>query len=84
MPERNQSEEAERDSQGSLTDLMRTGAQKLIAQALKAEATELLAAYGDERDGHGHVWVVRGNHSKLWNLIGVAIFNAKFRLLSKS
>ncbi len=33
---------------------MRTGAQKLIAQALKAEVVELLAAYEDHRNEHGH------------------------------
>jgi putative transposase len=50
---------AERDP---LTEVLRTGAQKLLAQALEAEMAELLAAYADQRDAQGHVRVVKSGH----------------------
>jgi len=62
MPERSKTTQEDRDRQDSLMDLMRTGAQKLIAQALQAEVAELLAAYGDHRDDHGHAQVVRSGY----------------------
>ena len=43
MQERTKSEEKDRARTDSLTELIRTGAQKLLAQALKAEVAELLA-----------------------------------------
>jgi hypothetical protein len=43
MQERSKTEEEDRDSKDSLTDVIRTGAQQLIAQALKAEVADLLA-----------------------------------------
>jgi len=62
MQEHSKTEQADRGSQDALTDLMRLGAQKLIAQALKAEVTELLAAYDDHRDEYGHAQVVRSGY----------------------
>jgi len=41
MQERTKSEEEDRARTDSLTELIRTGAQKLLAQALKAEVAEL-------------------------------------------
>jgi len=43
MQTRTKSEEEDRGRTDSLTELIRTGAQKLLAQALKAEVAELLA-----------------------------------------
>jgi putative transposase len=62
MQERRKTEEEDRDSKDSLTDLIRTGAQQLIAQALKAEVAELLATYADQRDEQGHARVVLSGH----------------------
>ncbi len=62
MQERSKPKDGDRDSQDSLTNLIRTGAQKLIAQALQAEVAELLAAYDDHRDEHGHAQVVRSGY----------------------
>ncbi len=58
MLERTKSEEEDRGSKDSLTDLIRQGAQQLIAQALKAEVAELLATYAEQRDEQGHARVV--------------------------
>ena len=41
---------------------MRTGARKLIAQALKAEVAELLATSADQQDDKGCAVVVRNGH----------------------
>ena len=53
MPERSKTEEEDRGNRDTLTDLLRTGAQQLIAQALKAEVADLLATYADQRDEQG-------------------------------
>jgi len=58
MQERTKTEQEDRDTKDSLTDLIRTGAQQLIAQALNAEVAELLATYADQRDAEGHASVV--------------------------
>lgn len=62
MHKRNKTEEEDRASQDSLMDIIRAGAQQLIAQALKAEVTELLATYADQRDEQGHARVVLSGH----------------------
>jgi len=62
MTERNKTAQEERGGQDELTDFIRTGARKLIAQALKTEVAELLASYGDERDESGHARVVLSGH----------------------
>lgn len=65
MQERTKSEKEDRDRTDPLTALLRTGAQKLIAQALKAEVASLLAAYEDQRAEQGHARVVlSGQHPK--------------------
>ena len=43
MKKHTKPEQEDRGRNDSLTELIRTGAQKLIAQALKAEVAELLA-----------------------------------------
>ena len=50
MQERTKPETEDRERNDSLTNLIRTGAQQLIAQALKAEVPDLLAIYADQRD----------------------------------
>ena len=62
MKKRSKTEQEERGGQDELTDLIRAGAQKLIAQALKAEVVELLATYADQQDEQGHARVVLSGH----------------------
>ena len=62
MQECTKPEQEDRARIDALTDLIRAGAQKLIAQALKAEVAELLAAYGDQQDEQGHARVVLSGH----------------------
>ncbi len=62
MQKPNKPEEEDRDRQDSLTGLIRTGAQQLIAQALKVEVAELLATYADQRDEQGRARVVLSGH----------------------
>jgi putative transposase len=65
MQERSKTEEEDRDRRDSLTDIIRTGAQQLIAHALKAEVAELLATYADQQDEQGQARVVlSGPHPK--------------------
>ena len=45
-----------------LTDLLRTGAQKLIAAAVEAELESFMAQYGGARTTCGHAAVVRNGH----------------------
>jgi len=62
MQERTKTGEEDRESKDSLTDLIRTGAQQLIAQAHKVEVAELLATYADQRDEQGYARVVRSGY----------------------
>ena len=52
----------DRADRDPLSEVLRAGARKLIAQALEAEMTELLAAYADQRDAQGHARVVGSGH----------------------
>lgn len=45
-----------------LSELLRTGAQRLIRQAVEAELAELLAQYADQTDKHGRAAVVRNGY----------------------
>ena len=45
-----------------LTDLLRTGAQQLIASAVEAELHELLEHYADSKDEQGRQVVVRNGY----------------------
>jgi len=49
-------------SEDPLTELLRTGARKLIAEAVEAELQQLLSQYGDLRNGQGHKQVVRNGY----------------------
>jgi len=65
MSQRNKTEREDREQHDSLTELIRTGAQQLIAQALKAEVADLLAMYADQQDEHRHPRVtLSGHHPK--------------------
>ena len=62
MRERTKTESRERGSRDALTELMRVGAQKLLAEALEAEVTELVATYANRLDDQGRAVVVRNGH----------------------
>jgi hypothetical protein len=49
----------------ALTDLLRTGAQQLIATAVKAELAGYLAQFSDLRTKAGHAAVVLNGHQYL-------------------
>ena len=53
MSESTKTEQEDRGRTDALTDLIRTGAQQLLAQALKVEVADLLASYADQRDERG-------------------------------
>jgi transposase-like protein len=46
----------------ALTDLLRTGAQQLIATAVEAELEGFLAQFAEARTAAGHAAVVRNGH----------------------
>ena len=62
MQKRSKPPGEDRDRQDSLKDLIRTGPQQLIAQALQAEMADLLATYVDRRDKQGHARVLLSDH----------------------
>lgn len=62
MSKRTKTEQEDRGTRDVLTEVMRAGARKLIAQALDAEVAELVAAYADQRDDQGRAMVVRNGH----------------------
>lgn len=62
MSESTQTEGGDREGRDTLTNVLRAGARKLIAQALEAEVAELLTAYVDHRDEEGRAIVVRSGH----------------------
>jgi len=51
-----------REGRDELTELIRSGARKLIAQALEAEVSELLSSFAGRRDEHGRAAVVRNGY----------------------
>ncbi|GDY33465.1 hypothetical protein GTS_50980 [Gandjariella thermophila] len=49
--------------ESSLIDqIVREGARRMLAEALRAEVDAYLAAFADERDEHGHRLVVRNGY----------------------
>jgi len=46
----------------SFTDLLRTGARKLLEQAIQAELEEMLSHYADQQTDSGHATVVRNGY----------------------
>jgi len=62
MQECTKPEQEDRGRTDALTDLIRSGAQQLLAQALKAEVADLLATYADQSTEQGHARVVLSGH----------------------
>ena len=62
MSENNVIELSGRGDRDELTELIRSGARKLIAQALEAEVSELLAEFTGVRDERGRAGVVRNGY----------------------
>jgi len=49
-------------SRGVLTDILRAGAQRLLAQAIEAEVSEWIASHAELKNAEGHRQVVRNGH----------------------
>ena len=49
-------------SKDVLTEILRGGAQKLLATAIEAEVAAYIDQHADQRDGNGHRLVVRNGH----------------------
>ena len=62
MRKSSKTEAGDRADWDVFTELLRTGARKLMAQALEAELAELLAAYAEQRDEQGRALVIRSGH----------------------
>ena len=63
MRKSSKTESGGRENHDMLTEVLRAGARKLIAQALEAEVADLLATYTEHRDDEGRAMVVRsGTH----------------------
>lgn len=62
MKQRSKIDPEDRVERDPLTQVLRAGAQQLLAQALEAEMAELLAAFADQRDAQGHARVVKSGH----------------------
>jgi transposase-like protein len=62
MQECTKPEQEDRGRTDALTDLIRTGAQQLLTQALKAEVAALLATFADQSTEQGHARVVLSGH----------------------
>jgi transposase-like protein len=50
------------ESRDALSDVLRRGAQKMLAEAIDAEVAEWIETHADRRDEHGHRQVVRNGH----------------------
>lgn len=49
-------------SRDVLTEILRQGAQRMLAQAIEAEVESYIAQHAQDRDGRGHRLVVRNGH----------------------
>jgi transposase-like protein len=49
-------------SSALIDEIVREGARRMLAEALKAEVDAYIAAFADQRDEHGHRLVVRNGH----------------------
>ncbi len=49
-------------SQDVLTEILRAGARRMLAQAVEAEVDSYIAGHAQYRDGRGHRMVVRNGH----------------------
>ncbi len=54
--------EASSECRGALEEVLRSGAQRLLASAIEAEVAQYIQAHGHERDAQGHRLVVRNGH----------------------
>ena len=68
MEKRSKPEREDRAAEDPLTEVLRAGARKLLAQALDAEVNEILAAYAEQRDEAGRARVVRSGHQPVREL----------------
>ena len=57
-----QAPKPEQGTPDDLTDLLREGAKRLIAQAVDAELSATLAQFADYKDDAGHRYVVRNGY----------------------
>jgi transposase-like protein len=55
-------------SEDPLTELLRSGARQLIAEAVEAELQEFLAQFANYRTQQGHRQVVRNGYLPEWNI----------------
>lgn len=62
MKERTKTELEDREHRDTLTEVLRTGARKLLIQALEAEVGDVLAGYAEDRDEAGRTLVVRSGY----------------------
>lgn len=62
MDKSNVVELSHRDHRDALTELVRTGARKLIAQALEAEVSELMSTFTGQQGSEGRARVVRNGY----------------------
>ena len=62
MQERSKLEQKDRGTRDALTEVLRVGARKLMAQALEAEVAEWLIRCGEERDDQDQARVIRSGH----------------------
>ena len=62
MSDNTKTKAEDREDRDTLTEMLRAGARKLIAQALDAEVAELLGGYADHRDEQDRAIVVRSGH----------------------
>lgn len=62
MTKSSKTKQEDRGTRDTLTEVIRAGARKLIAQALEAEVAELVATYTDQQDEQGRAVVVRNGH----------------------
>jgi transposase-like protein len=49
-------------SKDVLTEILREGAQKMLATAIEVEVDAYIQQHADQRDANGHRWVVRNGH----------------------
>ena len=62
MQQRSKTTSRDREEHDTLTEVLRVGARKLLAQALEAEVSELVARYDVQRDEAGRAVVVRNGY----------------------
>jgi transposase-like protein len=61
-PDNGDSDRPPASSPSLIDEIVREGARRMLAEALKAEVDAYIAAFTDDRDEHGHRLVVRNGH----------------------